>query len=193
MNFYKRYIGDYARDTAHLSLIEHGIYTVLLDTYYATEKPLPADKRTLYRIVKATTKSAQKKTTRVLDRFFPIAHDGLRHNKRADREISKWALIVKHNREVGAKGGRPKITQRVSENNPLQNQSTSIDPLDLNHLTVEPVDKSKRKAPKLQDLLNKKMPEKPKQSHDETERRREIGKALAAGDKERARLVRDGE
>ena len=26
MNFYKRYPGDYARDTAELTLIEHGVY-----------------------------------------------------------------------------------------------------------------------------------------------------------------------
>jgi hypothetical protein len=31
MKFYQRHLGDYARDTAHLSLLEHGVYSVLLD------------------------------------------------------------------------------------------------------------------------------------------------------------------
>jgi uncharacterized protein YdaU (DUF1376 family) len=40
MNFYKHYLGDYARDTKGLSLIEHGAYRVLLDHNYATEEPI---------------------------------------------------------------------------------------------------------------------------------------------------------
>ena len=36
MIFYKRYLGDYQRDTGHLSMLEHGAYTLLLDAFYAT-------------------------------------------------------------------------------------------------------------------------------------------------------------
>ena len=32
MNYWRKYIGDYQRDTAHLSLIEHGAYHMLLTT-----------------------------------------------------------------------------------------------------------------------------------------------------------------
>lgn len=44
MNFFKLYIGDYQRDTAHLSVTEHGAYLLMLQHYYATEKPLPPGK-----------------------------------------------------------------------------------------------------------------------------------------------------
>ena len=30
MNYYERHLGDYARDTAHLSMMEHGAYGLLL-------------------------------------------------------------------------------------------------------------------------------------------------------------------
>ena len=43
VNYYERHLGDYARDTAHLTMVEHGAYTLLLDRYYATESPIPAD------------------------------------------------------------------------------------------------------------------------------------------------------
>ena len=43
MNYYKRHIGDYAAATRHLSMLEHGAYTMLLDVYYTSEQPLPAD------------------------------------------------------------------------------------------------------------------------------------------------------
>lgn len=81
-------MGDYMRDTAHLSLSEHGAYRVLLDTYYATEQPLPAEKTALYRITKAITLAERKSVDTVAAQFFPIQADGLRHNQRADAEIA---------------------------------------------------------------------------------------------------------
>ena len=41
MNYYNRHLGDYAKDTRHLTMLEHGAYCLLLDYYYATEKPIP--------------------------------------------------------------------------------------------------------------------------------------------------------
>ena len=89
MNFYPHFLGDYQRDTAHLSLVEHGAYRVMLDTYYATEKPLPADRPSLYRICKAFSASERKAVEKVAEQFFPVNDDGLRHNARADSEIAK--------------------------------------------------------------------------------------------------------
>ena len=89
MNYYERYCGDYARDTGHLSLQEHGAYTVMLDTYYATETPLPADWRALYRICRAMGSKEQEAVRVVADQFFPIGTDGMRRNQRADKVIAK--------------------------------------------------------------------------------------------------------
>ena len=70
MNFYKRFIGDYQRDTGHLSMAEHGAYTLLLDVHYATEKPLPSNKQSIYRLLRAIDKSEQIAIDRVLDEFW---------------------------------------------------------------------------------------------------------------------------
>jgi uncharacterized protein YdaU (DUF1376 family) len=88
MNFYKHYLGDYARDTGHLTLVEHGAYRVLLDHYYATERPLPEEKVALYRICKAFTPAERRAVDMVAKDFFPAGDDGLRHNARADEEIA---------------------------------------------------------------------------------------------------------
>lgn len=89
MNFYKHFIGDYARDTASLSALEHGVYRLMLDSYYATEKPLPADVGELYLIAKARTPAERRAVDKIAGRFFAVNGDGTRHNPRADIEIAE--------------------------------------------------------------------------------------------------------
>jgi uncharacterized protein YdaU (DUF1376 family) len=108
VNYYERYCGDYQRDTAHLSLAEHGAYTMLLDTYFSVEKPLPEDLASLYRVCRAMTRLEQQAVKNVAEQFFPVSGiDGLRHNQRADREIAKARPKIEAARINGRKGGRP--------------------------------------------------------------------------------------
>lgn len=129
MNFYKHWIGDYMRDTAHLTLTENGAYRVLLDHYYSTERPLPADLAALSRICRAETKEEKKAVANVVSGYFPLGEDGLRHNKRADAEIAARLHQVLVNREIGKRGGRPRQnrteTESVSEHEPNRNPSHS--------------------------------------------------------------------
>ena len=77
MNFYKHYIGDYQRDTGHLSLAEHGAYRLMLDAFYATGKPLPADKKALYRLLRAATPIERKAIDFVCAQFWETTSTGL--------------------------------------------------------------------------------------------------------------------
>lgn len=87
MNFYKRNLGDFAKDTADLSALEVGIYDLLLDYYYATEKPLPDNAERLCRIGRALHWREKVAVERVANRFFPVCEDGFRHHKRVDHEL----------------------------------------------------------------------------------------------------------
>lgn len=102
MNYYRRFMGDYAKKTAALSLAEHGAYTLLLDELYSTETPLPAEHEALYRLCRAMTKTEQDAVRSVADRFFPVGADGLRHNQRADEEIAKAQATIAKQRASGA-------------------------------------------------------------------------------------------
>lgn len=132
MNYFELYPGDYLRDTAELTLAEHGAFLLLLSAYYATERPIPSDNPTLFRLVRAMTIDEQIAVSRVIELFFPISTvDGLRHNKRADEEIVKARARIGVARINGAKGGRPgnlenkpKETQRVSQQEPSGVPST---------------------------------------------------------------------
>ena len=87
MKFYKRFVGDYQRDTAHLSLAEHGAYTLMLDLYYGAENALPSDRKVLYRMMRADGRIERQAIDAVIDEFWIEADDGLR-NPKADRMIA---------------------------------------------------------------------------------------------------------
>jgi uncharacterized protein YdaU (DUF1376 family) len=101
LNYYRRYIGDYQRDTGDLSLAEHGAYALLLDAYYANAVPLPAQLDGLYRLCRALTKLEQAAVRTVADRYFPVAPDGQRHNARADKELLKANKALETQRVTG--------------------------------------------------------------------------------------------
>jgi uncharacterized protein YdaU (DUF1376 family) len=86
VNYYPFHIGDYLSATRHLSWEEDAAYRRLLDTYYTTEKPLPAELRAVCRLVLATTESQREAVEIVLGEFFELTPDGW-VNRRADAEI----------------------------------------------------------------------------------------------------------
>ena len=70
MNFYKHFIGDYARATGHLSILEHGAYRLMLDHFYGTCRPLPSNKKALYRLLRAETEAERRAIDGVALRFW---------------------------------------------------------------------------------------------------------------------------
>lgn len=118
MDWYKRYIGDYARDTGRLSPLQHGIYSLLLDHYYAEEAPLPSDFRELYRIAKCATKSEQKSCRKVAERFFTVGSDGALHNSRADKEIASVKQLIQQAKESGMRGANKRWGSRGPTGDP---------------------------------------------------------------------------
>lgn len=98
MNFYKHYIGDFQRDTGHLSLTERGAYLTLMHHYYATEMPLPNNVDALCRIAGAVTKIEQKAVVAVMSFFTPM-ESGLVH-PRIEAELEKAGIRADTNRRI---------------------------------------------------------------------------------------------
>ncbi len=115
MNYYERHLGDYARDTGHLSMLEHGAYGLLLDRYYATEAPIPAAQ--VYRIARALSKLERAAVDAVLAEFFRLV-DGGWTNARADAEIGKAQTRINAARENGRRGGRPRNNPNGTKQEP---------------------------------------------------------------------------
>jgi uncharacterized protein YdaU (DUF1376 family) len=137
MNYYERHLGDYAKDTAHLSMMEHGAYTLLLDRYYATEKGIPQDQ--VYRIARARTAAEKRAVDNVLREFFELCGVVWTKN-RCEVEIQGARTRISSAQENGKLGGRPKSQQNQRNEkpnglNPVPISEPSANPEETQHLT----------------------------------------------------------
>lgn len=132
MNYYERHLGDYAKDTGHLTLLEHGVYTILLDRYYGTEEGIPDDQA--HRIARARTEEERQAVDSILREFFHKEQkpNGICWvNKRADEEIAKALIRINAAHENGKKGGRPrKVAEKQQET--VENKPAGLIPVNPN-------------------------------------------------------------
>lgn len=124
MNYYSHHIGDYLIDTAHLSILEDGVYRRLMDRYYTTEAPLTDDEAALFRVIRARSEEEKEAVRTVLSEFFKLTEAGWTH-KRCDQEIAAYQMKQEANRTNGLKGGRPKKEKQEPDSNPEKTQWVS--------------------------------------------------------------------
>jgi uncharacterized protein YdaU (DUF1376 family) len=131
VNYYKHYMGDYQRDTGHLSLSQDGAYRRMMDHYYSTEQPLPADKEALYRICGAMDAKERKAADFVAATFF-VKNGNQLHHQRIDEEIAKAQEKIANLKVNGASGGVKSGASRSSksEANAKANAKANASPKD---------------------------------------------------------------
>lgn len=90
--WYAHSIQDYERKTSHLSMLEHGAYRLMMDHYYKSAAPLPANVEHVYRICRAFAEQERDAVGSILQQFFVEQADGW-HNERADEELARMSAI----------------------------------------------------------------------------------------------------
>lgn len=145
MNFFKLYIGDYQRDTAHLSIAEHGAYLLMLQHYYATEKPLPVG-RALHRMLRAQSKEERDAIDVVSEQFWSTTEAGL-VNARADDEITKANTQADTNARIArereerrraTRKEHEQSTNRATNDQPNQTPDTRLNTKEPTALVISP-------------------------------------------------------
>lgn len=142
MNYYKRHLGDYAKNTRTLSTYEHGVYNLVLDLYYTDESPVSSEDA--YLICRADSSKDRAMVDRVLNKFFQRDGDTWR-NDRADEEIEKYRDKSEKNRVIGSLGGKQKAKRNASETlsdseeDRLANDTPSHKPLATSQYKEAPV------------------------------------------------------
>jgi uncharacterized protein YdaU (DUF1376 family) len=136
--YYQHHIGDYRRDTGHLTLLEHGIYRQLLDQYYLTEKPIDS---TTIRLLSIRNTDECESYYRVLADFF-VERDGVFFHKRCDFEIQRFKeKSEKATQSIKARWNKNKDLSIDTNVLPTNNEGNT------NQTTNEPINQStKHKA-----------------------------------------------
>ncbi len=80
MFYYQFNVGAYRTDTSHLSILEHGVYRQLIDTYYVNESPLSCDMNQIARLHRIRSEDELAALRAVLDEFFYKTDEGYRHS-----------------------------------------------------------------------------------------------------------------
>lgn len=128
MHYYKFSIGDYRRDTFHLSPIEHYVYRSLLDWMYLEEAPIPLDMAKILRYLRLDN---DRLTTveQVLNDFFTKTEEGY-VQERAMAEISEYQRL----KEVASKAGKASAEARKNKasKRSFNGRSTTVQPT-INH------------------------------------------------------------
>lgn len=96
------WIADYQRDTADLTIEEHGLYLRLLMAYWQRGGPLSADESRLKRSAGATSEEWARSWPAVRPYFF--VRSGLLCHNRVDAELERVAEIRDRRRAAGQRG-----------------------------------------------------------------------------------------
>jgi len=133
--WYPRDMGKYARDTKHLTMMEHGAYNLLLDHYYSngglpqvsnasSNASLMPDHSRLYRLCGAMNKAEQEAVDAVISMFFTLDDSGHYRQSKADEVIEEQTLKHERRVEAGRKGGQSKAGSNASSNAPQKKNQT---------------------------------------------------------------------
>jgi uncharacterized protein YdaU (DUF1376 family) len=144
LNYYQHHIGDYRRDTAHLTLLEHGIYRQILDQYYLDEHPICDNDAKLMRTLCARSAEEIQAVKNILADFFVLAESGYMH-KRCDIEIEAFHGKSR-NASESAKARWERVRNEKAEKSCERNANAlptnsegnaNHKPLTINHKTID--------------------------------------------------------
>jgi len=146
MNYYKFHIGDYRKDTSHLTNEEHFIYRHLIDWYYLDESPIPNDNQTITRRLKLKSDWLQY-LTNVLNDFFEETESGYIH-RRIEHEIKEYSAMCDTHRVSGKLGGRPRKKPLViDKNQTITKKNPNHEPLTINQEPLKHKNSRNNKVP----------------------------------------------
>jgi uncharacterized protein YdaU (DUF1376 family) len=135
MHYYKRNLGDYAKKAGRLTMLQHGAYTLLIDSCYDREI-FPTLEQAL-EWTWASTEAEVEAVKFVLNRFFMLHSDGRYIQDRILTELLNYQKNADTNkriadeREAKRRGNDTKRVQVVDESPPNQ------EPLTINHKPIK--------------------------------------------------------
>jgi uncharacterized protein YdaU (DUF1376 family) len=133
VHYYKRNLGDYAKKAGRLSILQHGVYNLLIDACYDRESFPNLDEAIDW--VWASTTEEQEAVKFVLSKFF-IEEDGVFIQKRIQEELADYQAKSENNKRI-AQERETKRKRTVNETCEKDNEpSPNHKPITNNHKPI---------------------------------------------------------
>tara|TARA_R110000782_G_scaffold47256_4_gene104044 strand:+ start:5802 stop:6599 length:798 start_codon:yes stop_codon:yes gene_type:complete len=133
VHYYKRNLGDYAKKAGRLSILQHGVYNLLIDACYDREIFPNLDEAIDW--VWASTTEEQEAVKFVLSKFF-IEENGVFIQKRIQEELADYQAKSENNKRI-AQERETKRKRNVNETCEKDNEpSPNHKPITNNHKPI---------------------------------------------------------
>ncbi len=141
MHYFKRNIGDYAKKAGRLSMLQHGAYTLLLDSCYDRERFPTIDEAIEW--TWASTKEEIEAVTFVLRKFFTLENE-VYIQKRIQEEIDEYHEKAKTNKRIAIERETKRKTNSTLRvqgvyGSPPNQRTINQEPRTINQEPLEPV------------------------------------------------------
>lgn len=152
MHYYKRNLGDYAKKAGRLSMLEHGAYTLLIDSCYDREQ-FP----TLQQAIDwcwARSEAEIEAVTFVLNKFFTLEGE-IYVQKRIQEELAEYHQKAIKNKEIATEreNKRKEKARTVNEPSPQTHEAPpNHKPITNNHKPIVKDKSASRPPPKPDDV-----------------------------------------
>jgi uncharacterized protein YdaU (DUF1376 family) len=131
MHYYKRNLGDYAKKTGRLTMLQHGAYTLLIDSCYDREV-FP----TLEQAIDWTWASTEQEIEAVkfvLSRFFKLGEDGQYVQDRILAELLEYHQKADTNKRIAVERETKRKQISTNREQVVNEAPPNHKPLTINH------------------------------------------------------------
>jgi uncharacterized protein YdaU (DUF1376 family) len=135
MHYYKRNLGDYAKKAGRLTMLQHGAYTLLIDSCYDREL-FPTLEQAL-EWTWASTEAEVEAVKFVLSRFFTLDKDGCYVQDRILAELLHYQKNADINKRIADEREAKRRESRTNRVQVVDEATPNQEPLTTNHKPVK--------------------------------------------------------
>jgi len=148
MHWFKRNIGDYHKKAGRLTMLQHGAYTLLMDSCYDREQ-FPTKEEAIEWVWASTPEEIQA-VEFVLSRFFTL-EDGVYTQHRIAQEVEDYQSKSENNKRIALEREAKRRKERTKEHESCTSGKQSVNETPPNQ---EPITKNHK--PNIKDLFDSK-------------------------------------
>lgn len=134
MHYYKKNLGDYAKKAGRLSILQHGVYNLLLDACYDRESFPTRDEAIDW--VWASTSEEIEAVEFVLRRFFDLQNDGKYVQHRISEELDLYRRKAETNKRIATERETKRKESKTNRERVVNEAPPNHKPITNNHKPI---------------------------------------------------------